>query len=202
MPSASVCSVTRRSLQAGAAFTVNSFLGNKDPKTNTIKIAEDTASISETFSSPDKQVTDQTDHTKSVAVKNTGSAECFVRVYLELSDSRLAGDKVQLSADGTNFKSWAEFKEASVSPADWVYIDNTGTALDGYFYYTKKLAPGAATSDLIKKVRTAYNDVYDIPDFEIIVYSETVQTVETDESGTQYTDSQWETAWKSFLKIT
>ena len=191
--------MTRRSLQAERTVTPCSFLGNKDPKTNTIKIAEDTASISETFSSPDKQVTDQTDHTKSVAVKNTGSAECFVRVYLELSDSRLADEKVKLSSDGTSFVKWENLK--AHPPTDWTYIGNQNNALDGYFYYTKKLAPGAATCDLIKKVRTAYNDVYDIPDFEIIVYSETVQTVETDESGTQYTDSQWETAWKSFLKI-
>ena len=185
-------------IAAAAAITVFGYLGDKDEKVNTVKIGEDKASITETFSEPDKQTVSDT-FTKSVQVKNTGSADCFVRVFLELSDSRLADGKVKLSADGTSFVTWEQFKASP--PEDWEFVSCEDNALDGNFYYKKTVAPGSSTPPLISKIKTAYDSVYDISDFEIIVYSETVQTVETDTSGTVYAASDWKTAWSSFLKV-
>lgn len=107
--------------------------------------------------------------------------------------------------------------------------------LGGYFYYTKSLAakngdtPGGKTPDLFDSVKVDFqkydehSEVVDssnidrIKSYEMIVYSETVQTVETggkevsvDVDGTpgtstvygyEYKDSEWKEAWKSFLKI-
>ncbi len=151
---------------------------------------------------------------KIILVKNTGTADCFVRMYIEFSDSRMTE---LLSDDTTNraevsdkenptnndFYSWADFKsaheEGGSSSSKWVYVPNGG--LGGYFYYTEILAPNAETEPIITKIRTDYENYYDISDFEVIAYSETVQTTEINANGTVYTDAQWQTAWKSFLRI-
>lgn len=115
---------------------------------------------------------------------------------------RLLGDKVKLSGqtsgDG-DFYSWEDYKAHLHD--DWEYVGDRDNALDGYFYYKKKLAPGDSTPALISRVKTEYGSIEDISDFDIIVYSETVQTTEIDDSGTVYTDNRWEDAWESFLKI-
>jgi hypothetical protein len=148
---------------------------------------------------------------KIILVKNTGTADCFVRMYIEFSDSRMTGsyiengstkNRAEVSEDGTIFSSWADFKSAHKSPGNtskWVYVDTGG--LGGYLYYTEILAPNAETEPLITKIRTDYENYYDISDFEVIAYSETVQTTEINANGTVYTDAQWQTAWKNFLRI-
>jgi hypothetical protein len=61
------------------------------------------------------------------------------------------------------------------------------------------LNAGEETSPLLSSVKTDFESTYDISDFDIIVYSESVQTIEINASGTQYTE--YEKAWKSFLHI-
>ena len=134
---------------------------------------------------------------KVVSVKNTGSVPCFVRVFLDLSDSRFSDGKVKLSANGTDYDSADEFH--SHLPEDWVYISDQHNALDGYYYYTKALNPGGETTPLLSSVKTDFESVYDIADFDILVYSESVQTVEIDTNGTVY--SNYADAWRSFLRV-
>ena len=151
---------------------------------------------SESFTSPEVQTPKDTVE-KLVKVQNTGSVPCFVRVYLDLSDSRLSDGKVRLSADGTNYFSVQTFQNADLT--DWEYCNETN-ALGGYFYYKKVLEPNEETSALLTIVKTDFDDVYDISDFDVIVYSEVVQTAEIDADDTVYTS--WRDAWENFLHIT
>ena len=143
---------------------------------------------------------------------------------------------------------WKKFKEVLskqpgeegyIEESDWRYIpEGTDGLLGGYFYYTKAL--GARTVDnnnyvydktpnLFDSVKVDFqeyenSEVVDssnidrIKSYEMIVYSETVQNVETGakelkstvngetstwtEYGYEYKDSEWKEAWKSFLRQT
>ena len=90
---------------------------------------------------------------------------------------------------------------------------DSNTKLNGYFYYTEPVDPNRSTSELIRSVKTDYNgdnnndsNIDKIKAYDIIVYSETVQTIGTD--GTDYgatgysggTHAGWYDAWASFLK--
>ncbi len=198
LPVKKVTAVVSALLLTGtAAMTAYAFLGSKpEEKVNTIKVGEQKETVQETFTSPDMQTQNDTVQ-KVVNVKNDGSVPCFVRVFLDLSDSRFSGGKVKLSANGTDYYSVTEFN--SHLPEGWEYVSGQNNALDGYYYFTKALAPEEETPPLLSKVKTEFENVYDISDFDIIVYSESVQTVEINASGTQYSDYQ--KAWKSFLHI-
>ena len=213
MAAAVACSV-------GVGVTL-AYLGAKDAKTNTVQVGHDKAKISEVWEEPSKQVMNNPAQTKEVTVENTGTVPCFVRVYAEFSDSEVR-EQAQASIDGTNFFSWEDYKTRMTAGSlseDWTFIPETGTAqpepLRGYFYYQKILSPGETTSPVLKQVKVDYtggdpqeSNIDRIRDFEIIVYSETVQTTETGglekngESvyGYEYQASEWLDAWKSFLK--
>ncbi|MBR2283436.1 MAG: hypothetical protein IJ874_03310 [Ruminococcus sp.] len=102
-------------------------------------------------------------------------------------------------------KSWSDF--LGDLPDNWEYIPESdngdGRLLGGYFYYTRVLKKGEATPCLIEGIETDFGsgtNTDNITDFDMIVYSESVQTTETDESGKEYPDSEWRDAWKSFLE--
>ena len=192
------------------------YLHSDDDKKNTLNITNNTTEISENFEEPSKQEMQNT-FTKEVKVSNnTNSVPCFVRVYAAFSDSKIAS-KVKVSVDGNNYQTWSEFKTGleSASAGDWQYIaENAGDddKLGGYFYYKKIIYPEGnkenkpySTSELIKSIQMNYADegestnIDEIQDYKMIIYSETVQAVEID--GTEYSDSDWQTAWKKFLKI-
>lgn len=83
-------------------------------------------------------------------------------------------------------------------PADWVFVpDNSNEKeLAGYYYYTKPIKPNESTPSLFTYVKTLYDNMDDVKQYDIIVYTESVQT--TDSNGEAYTD--YEAAWKDFLK--
>ena len=150
---------------------------------------------------------------KKVYVENTGTSDQFVRVYLDFSDSRVRDNAmiVYQKENQTQTKSWDEFLRNL--PENWTYVSYVSTddtdysTLGGYFYYTKVLKPDETTTALIDSITTDFRtddtdtNTDNIKDFDIIVYSESVQTVEIDTSGTVYTDTDWKKAWKSFLHI-
>lgn len=194
-------------LLAATGLTL-AYLGTQSSKDNKITVGYGDVSITEQWSEPEQQSMQNTTQ-KEVKVTNTGSVPCFVRVYAEFSDSRVA-DKAKVT-NFTDYYLWAAFKEElakstnTISP-DWKFVANDDTKIGGYFYYTKKLPAGESTSSLIKAVKTDYRDgaadsnIDKIQSFDIIVYSEIVQTTELD--GTEYNDSDWLAAWKSFLRVT
>lgn len=80
---------------------------------------------------------------KLVQIGNTGFIDCYVRVHLNFSEKDIR-DKAQFSWDGTNFYSYADYKNHM--PAGWMY-----NGADDAFYYTPILYAGNWT-DLSKNL--------------------------------------------------
>ena len=129
-------------------------------------------------------------------------------MFLDFSDSSVRDQTtITYRKNGSEQeKSWAEF--LADLPEDWVYIPATdetdGALLGGFFYYTKILEPGETTPPLISALCTDFgsSEPEHIKNFDVIVYSESVQTVEI-KSGLVYDDTDpdaWKTAWRSFLQ--
>ncbi|MBQ3664554.1 MAG: hypothetical protein II919_00430 [Lachnospiraceae bacterium] len=94
-------------------------------------------------------------------------------------------------------------------PEGWVFIPDDATgddaALSGYYYYTKKVAPGEVTPSLFRYFLTTYPDTDQIQQFDVLIYAESVQV--TDSNGYDFTDDTapdgdeaWKKAWKAFLQ--
>jgi len=208
------------------------YLGRTKEKVNTITVGHGDGEISEEFTEPSVATMDNKND-KTVWVKNTGTVPVFARVYMNFSDSSIA-DKAKITYNTDQTASWSDFlTDMKTGVNGWKYIAeddaNDGATLGGYFYYTKALevgSSGSQTTNLIEKVEVDFRDkgVNGAPDpndsnidkiqpYEIIVYSEVVQTVETGAvtSGGQtvygydYNKSgddpdEWRQAWESWLK--
>ena len=203
--------------------TALAYLISTDGNPNQVKIGKGDADIVETFDPPKKLTTDANIYQKLVTIKNEGKNPSFVRVFMDFTDTAVkSGDGVKTyffvpddinsiptsapgkgteNADGTWTTTGGKWVEANKwSPSgDWVYVDEGG--LSGYYYYKEPVAPGASTPPLISWVRTDFDDESKITDYEILVYSETVQTVEINESGTVYDASTYQTAWQEYLRV-
>lgn len=208
---------------AASVGTTLAYLGAIDNKDNKIKVGTDIAQVSETFTEPEIQKQENTTQ-KEVQVKNTGTVPCFVRVYAEFSDSYIASIAKVANKDApeeNDYSAWETFKntlagETNTIAADWKYIkegtDDVADNLEGYFYYTKILpldnsdttdVDESVTSSLIKKVKVTYpneNTEDYIRDYEMIVYTETVQAVDT--NGKEFAAADWQTVWDRFLNKT
>ena len=77
---------------------VYAYLADRDTKTNTINIGHGNETVSEIFSSPERQSLVNNAVQKEVTVKNGGETACYVRVYVALSDSDLK-NKVKIACD-------------------------------------------------------------------------------------------------------
>ena len=186
---------------ATAVGVTYAYLQNTQQQPNTFKVKEDKVSVTETFTEPTTMQI-QNEFEKKVAVQNTGTSDQFVRVYLDFSDSRIRDKSKLVSSKGEY--SWSEF--LTHLPDNWAYVPETDATLGGYFYYTKILKPNEKTPNLIEKVKTDFTEdgtenIDNINDFDIVVYTESVQTTEIDQNGTQYTDAKWQTAWQNFLSL-
>ncbi len=188
---------------ATAVGVTYAYLQNTQQQPNTFKVKEDKVSVTETFTEPTTMQI-QNEFEKKVAVQNTGTSDQFVRVYLDFSDSRIRDKSKLVSSTGEEY-SWNEF--LTHLPDNWAYVsESDNQTLGGYFYYTKILKPNEKTPNLIEKVKTDFTEdgtenIDNINDFDIVVYTESVQTTEIDQNGTQYTDAKWQTAWQNFLSL-
>lgn len=99
-------------------------------------------------------------YTKEVSVKNDGTVDCYVRVFAEIEDPNVAA-KLTLDFNNTN---WTEKQN------------------DGFYYYKTKLKPGDTTVPLFTQI-TAKEKV---SEFQMICYSETVQSYGTDSPVTAF----------------
>lgn len=206
-----ICSCSLAVILLSAGVTL-AYLGTAKKKENKVTVGKGDVSITEsTWSEPEIQLMENTTP-KDVKVTNTGTVPCFVRVFMDFSDSE-AVDFAKVQATNYFYYKWDVFTtELKADPntvsKNWVFVesDTTNHNLDGYFYYTKPIAPEKSTDALILAVKTDFNGInnYDtnidkIKAFDIIVYSETVQTIGTD--GTDYgAANAWQTAWEEFLK--
>lgn len=192
-------------LSAGAAV-VYAYLQHQTEQLNPFQIGTDTLEIQETFTPP-PQMGMQNSVEKTVTVENTGTSNQFVRVFLDFSDSS-ARDRSQIVytlGGEVQVTDWDTFR--NTPPEGWVYVsEGTDALLGGYFYYTEILAPEAVTPPLIAEIRTDFgtgSNPDQITDFDVIVYSESVQTVETGTGDVYDSDTEtvpaWKAAWISFL---
>ena len=139
--------------------------------------------------------------TKEISAKNTGEADCYIRLRLELSDLEKA-KITKLTWDGVNWYSIDEFPNHL--PPDWTYVDDA--KLGGpYFYYTKIVhcersnRPAESTTNLITAVRTYLDSTEDISnDYVIYAYAEAVQVVSS--TGIVYNDNAALRTWRSFME--
>lgn len=189
---------------AAAAVAVYAYIQSKVEQPNTFQIAEGSVEITETFTEPEIVSMDNT-FQKVVSVKNTGTSDQYVRVFLSFSDSAVREKSRIVYANSSEGKSWSEF--LADLPEDWVFIPETDATLGGYFYYTRILPPGSTTPPLIQGIKTSFGsdaNADQITDYDVIVYTESVQTVEI-ASGTVYgpateeDPTPWRTAWEIFL---
>lgn len=119
-------------------------------------------SITEEFEKESENV-----YVKNPRIVNKGESDAVVRVYVEVSNSTQKDNIKFLDKEGNPINPDRE---------DWIYNED-----DGYFYYQHILPTGATTSTLFDKVEIIHVDKME--DFDIIVYSEAIQTVIYDENG-------------------
>ena len=185
--------------------TVLAYYTNSDKAKNTFTAGENENKILESFVPPDSQGGGSNKYLKQVQVENTGDVPCFVRVYVDFSDSGIL-EISKLSDTETQDKTSAIYYSANPNDADsyakylngkengkWKYVFD-GT-LGGYYYYTDRVEPGQATEPLFRWVDTDYGeDAAKVQQYEILVYSETVQAFDGN------TQPGWKTQWENFLK--
>lgn len=106
---------------------------------------------------------------KDVQVKNTGLSDCYVRLKVVFSDS-----------DMEKFCSFTD-----LNTTDWIYNPS-----DNYYYYTQRVANNELTPSLFTTVAISNTmESYQIKEFEIYVYAESVQAdpfEDYEEAWTEY----------------
>ncbi len=176
-------------------FTSAYFIYGRDLGNN-FGIGENVMQIAEDYQPPKELGMGENIFKKRVQVKNTGSIPCFVRVFVEFSSSEIR-DISQISPDGRSY-----FPAASYHlnlPEGWVYIDEDDELLGHYYYWTRALKAGDMTPPLFESVKTVIEKASQITDYEIIVYAESVQTLDKD--GNEFeSGNAWEEAWREFLE--
>jgi len=188
-------------LLLGAIFAVitimpkstTAYLTDDDTEINILSPGDNKIEIIERFDPPEELKEGVNTFNKAIKIKNTGDVDCFVRVFVEFTDAKIR-DISKVSPDGTNFYSINELKDHL--PTGWVY-EATGD-LGPYYYYTTPIAPNESTPELIKQVKTTFESAIDVKPFDIIVYAESVQTLNN--NGERFTgENGWRQAWVEFL---
>lgn len=164
---------------------------------NVFSVGTNTITITEEFEPPKEMETGENVFKKKVQVENTGTVPCFVRVFVDFSDSSVT-DMSQISPDGSAYYPAAEYTEHL--PDGWVYIsEEENGSLGGYYYYTEMIDPGKKTIPLFEKVKTHFDTEEQIVDYDIIVYSESVQVL--DMEGSDFSGSNaYKDAWTEFME--
>ena len=131
-----------------AAGSVYAFLISRDATVNEFSVGYNESHIEEVFGDYDKFEAGK-DYEKKVSVVNDGNVDCYVRVFAEIEDPDVA----------------------AVIDVDYNSTDWTAKQDDGYYYYKAPLKTGESTVPLF----TTLSVNKEVNDFQMIVYSETVQ---------------------------
>lgn len=193
------------------------FLSHEDID-NTIIVGNNEISIIEDFEAPTDLTAGLNTYKKKISIENTGTTNAFVRAYVNFSDSDVAENssiatsapEKALVSDSDTFSdisdklidagyiSYSDFYNESSPVNGWQYISSdTDVTLGGYFYYETPIAPGEETTELIDTIATYFETDADIKNYNVIVYAESVQTINKDgilDYGTDYIS-----AWTDFL---
>ncbi len=186
---------------------------NPSAVVNKIPIGYDEVSIDEDFSPPvEQRENEATTYQKTVKFANTGNTPCYVRVFADFSSASIRNISSFSYDGGTSFYS-AELKMQNnyfikeVSGTNnpnkgWVYItEGSNELLGGYYYYTEPLAVGEETPPLFTDVKTDYskNSNQKVEQYDVIVYTETVQTVTRDGNSDTSAADRYKTVWQEFI---
>lgn len=165
---------------------------------NNMTVGGNTITVTEEFEPPAEMTEGENKYKKRISITNTGTVPCFVRVFVAFSDSSVR-DKSEFSPDkdGTDYYPVEDYGKHL--PEDWEYVDpEENDLLGGYYYYTQPVEAGATTSALVEWVRTTFETKDKVTDYEIIVYGESVQTL--DKNGAEFEGADaYEQAWIEFL---
>lgn len=175
-------------------------------KKNTIRPSENVLQISEEYQPPVEQKVNDNVYKKEISVVNQGNSPCYIRVYADFSDSNVRsrsyfsnnqdGEHDFYSAQRSNTGNTYIANLETVAP-NWRFVpdDDEASELAGYYYYTKKVDPGEKTDPLFTYVKTKNENLDQIQQYDILVYSESVQLSDT--HGNIYNDYQ--AAWQDKL---
>lgn len=131
---------------------IYAYLSSRDIQTNYFTVGENTIETKEEFPTPDPKPGSSVK--KVVSIKNNGDVPCFVRTQILFSNGEAEG----VSTLKLNTTDWTKKQE------------------DGYYYYRKILPVGKQTPALMTAVLIAdHAQLEDLTDFELYVYSESVQ---------------------------
>jgi hypothetical protein len=196
-----LCLIAVGLLSAGGTWAYRSLTRDA---TNRIRVSRNTIEIDETFEPPQVQSTvpdntdpDNTDYnilTKQVRIRNTDSASCFVRAFLDFSDSSIKDLAYMRQTEDSDWVKAEDYGDwLNENSSDWAYIpaddSEDGQLIGGYYYYKHPLKSGEETTLLLDSVKVAYTDPAQIIDYDIIVTSESIQTYLNVEDSEVITDS-------------
>lgn len=136
-------------LSGGLLF---SYFTDETSRVNILKIGTNEVEIEEEMELPD--IIPGSSFLKKPQIKNTGTVDCYVRTFIEFSDSYL-DDQVSYDLNTTN----------------WVKHS------DGYYYYQHILPVNQYTTPLFTQVEVADTVT---EGFDIIIYTESVQVIGED----------------------
>lgn len=177
---------------------------------NQFQVGSNEISIEEEFEPPQKQGIGENVFKKKVQIENQGDTACFIRVFMEFSDTSIK-NLAKMSPDGDSWYTASEYMSSDFTdlPEGWVYLSETDDeTLGGYYYYTSPVLPNEMTSPLVERIMVTYEESTQIKDFDIIVTSESVQTFVNQDNGdgnftaVDVSDDAdgWETAWIEYLE--
>lgn len=186
------------------------YLTDRSAAMNRIRVGRNTIVVQEDFTPPKKQEIGDNVFKKQVQIENVDETDCFVRVFMEFSDSCI-GEIAKISPDGVNWYEASKYKsgENSVLPENWTYIsEEEDELLGGYYYYTSPLRAGDMTNPLMNSILVSYTDAMQIQDFDILIAADSVQTWINAESGDgSFTaedvsdrEDGWRTAWTDYME--
>ena len=191
LPILVLCAVLAGGITFGTVKLATAYFHNAETHKNSYGVANNVIEIREEFTPP-PAIDVTSEYKKSVSVKNTGDVPVYARVLITWSDPYAEKDSEITNAKGT----FAAEKLSENLPDGWV--KSPGGKFGTYFYYTKSIAPGESTNEIIQKVKTTFAEGSEKYDYDIYVMSESVQTKRT--VGTETKDLTWQEAWEGFIQ--
>lgn len=142
----------------GAGGTLAFLIDTKEPVVNEFQPANVTPTIVETFNGKTKE---------NVKIKNSGNANAYIRVAVvaswQVSDGVLYGKVPQLGEDYT--------MTPNLEKDGWFYCEN-----DGFYYYSKAVAPGGETGILIQNAAPIADKAPEGCTLHIEIVAQTIQS--------------------------
>lgn len=117
-------------------------------KSNHFNVGNNVCEIIEEFTKPQNYTANKT-YSKKVRVKNVGTVPCYMRVFVEPSTTDV---EITLNIDSSKW-----------------------TKKDDYYYYNDIVNVNEETTNLLTSVTIGDTTSDKLKDFEVIVYSESVQ---------------------------